>query len=51
MKWNKDAVFVKIADLKHNSDITCLKELTEKDVQRMVKYHSTYLDLIVSLKE
>lgn len=51
MKWNKDAVLVKIADLKHNSDITRLKGLTEKDVQRMVKYHSTYLDLIASLKE
>lgn len=51
LKRCKDAVLVKIADLKHNSDITRLKGLTEKDVQRMIKYHSTYLDLVAYLKE
>lgn len=33
---------VKIADLKDNMDITRLKELTEKDVERLKKYHKAY---------
>lgn len=45
VKGSKDAVRVKIADLKHNSDITRLKGLREKDIERMIKYHTTYVDL------
>ena len=33
---------VKIADLKDNMDITRLNELTEKDIERLKKYHKSY---------
>lgn len=33
---------VKIADLKDNMDITRLKELTKKDIDRLKKYHEAY---------
>lgn len=39
---NKDAVRVKLEDLRDNSDITRLKGLREKDFTRMVKYHKAY---------
>lgn len=42
---NLDAVQVKMADLRHNSDIRRLKGVTEKDVARIVKYHNFYLEL------
>lgn len=42
---NKDAVMVKMADLRHNSDITRLKGVTEKDIKRMEKYAKTYTRL------
>lgn len=44
---NPDAIKVKMADLRHNSDIRRLKnkEITEKDVARIVKYHQFYLEL------
>jgi (p)ppGpp synthase/HD superfamily hydrolase len=42
---NIDAVKVKIADLTHNSDITRLKGLTDKDFERMKKYHAFYTKL------
>ena len=51
IKGHKDAVRVKIADLKHNSDITRLKGLREKDIERMIKYHTTYIDLTEYIKE
>lgn len=35
---NKDCMRVKIEDLKHNLDISRLKEVTTKDVERMNKY-------------
>jgi (p)ppGpp synthase/HD superfamily hydrolase len=37
-----DAVKVKLADLKDNSNITRLKGLTKKDFDRMEKYHRSY---------
>lgn len=40
-----DAVRVKLADLRHNSDIRRLKGVTEKDIKRIAKYHSMYLEL------
>lgn len=40
-----DAVKVKIADLKDNSDITRLKGLSKKDFDRMEKYHKAYIYL------
>jgi (p)ppGpp synthase/HD superfamily hydrolase len=42
---NKDAIKVKMADLRHNSDIRRLKGVTAKDFDRMAKYHQFYLEL------
>lgn len=39
---NNDARRVKIEDLKHNSDITRMKGLREKDFKRLEKYHRAY---------
>lgn len=48
---NKDAVIVKMADLRHNSDIRRLKGITEKDILRTKKYHEFYSQLEQRLKE
>ena len=40
-----DAIRVKLADLRHNSDIRRLKGVTEKDIKRIEKYHKMYLAL------
>lgn len=37
---------VKLADIKDNMDITRLKELTDKDIERLKKYHKAYKILI-----
>lgn len=42
ISYNKDAVKVKLADLRHNSDITRLKGLRKKDFDRLEKYHRAY---------
>lgn len=39
---NKDAVIVKMADLRHNSDIHRMKGLRKKDFERLAKYHRSY---------
>jgi len=39
---NSDGLKVKLADLIDNSDITRLKGITEKDINRMEKYHRAY---------
>lgn len=39
---NDDARRVKMADLKHNSDITRMKGLRKKDFDRLEKYHRAY---------
>lgn len=49
VKSNRDAVRVKIEDLRHNSDIRRLKGVTEKDIARMVRYHEFYLELVAVL--
>ena len=41
-KINPIGCRVKIADLKDNMDITRLNELTEKDIERLKKYHKAY---------
>lgn len=46
---NKDAMLVKMADLKHNSDIRRLKGVTEKDIQRMAKYMQFYTEIQAQL--
>lgn len=48
---NRDAVIVKMADLRHNSDIRRLKGITEKDIRRMERYHQFYLELKERLSE
>lgn len=40
-----DAIRVKRKDLEHNSDITRLKGVKEKDLARMVKYHKAFIQL------
>ena len=42
---NPDAIRVKLADLRHNSDIRRLKGISAKDVARIEKYHKMYLAL------
>ena len=45
VKTNPDAVLVKMADLRHNSDIRRLKGVTQKDVERIERYHRFYMEL------
>jgi hypothetical protein len=40
---NYDAIRVKRKDLQHNSDITRLKGVRQKDLDRMEKYHKAFL--------
>ena len=42
---NEMAREVKLRDLEHNSKITRLKGVTEKDLARAAKYHKSYLFL------
>lgn len=46
---NEDAMKVKMADLRHNTDIRRLKGVTEKDIVRMEKYNRFYLELQAKL--
>lgn len=39
---NKDAIVVKMADLRHNMDIRRLKGVTDKDLERLAKYARSY---------
>lgn len=45
VKANPDAVRVKMADLRHNTDIRRLKGVTDKDLARIEKYHRFYTEL------
>lgn len=47
---SEDAMRVKMADLRHNSDIRRLKGVTEKDLARMAKYHLFYLEIKARLE-
>jgi (p)ppGpp synthase/HD superfamily hydrolase len=42
---NKDAMIVKQADLKHNSDIRRLKGVSEKDIARIGRYMLFYTEI------
>ncbi len=42
---NYDAIRVKRKDLEHNSDITRLKGVGQKDLDRMAKYHRAFVRL------
>ena len=41
-KENSIGRIVKIYDLEDNMDVTRLNELTEKDIERLKKYHRAY---------
>lgn len=45
VKANPDAIKVKMADLRHNTDVRRLKGVTDKDLARMEKYHRFYMEL------
>lgn len=47
---NTDAMLVKMADLRHNSDIRRLKGVTDKDLDRMAKYHRFYMEIQTKLQ-
>jgi hypothetical protein len=36
---------VKMADLRHNTDIRRLKGVSEKDIARMAKYHQFFMEI------
>lgn len=42
---NPDAITVKLSDLQHNMDMTRLNEITDKDIDRLKKYHQYYKKL------
>ena len=42
---NTDAMKVKLCDLRHNTDIRRLKGISQKDIERMAKYHTFYLEI------
>lgn len=46
VKSNPDAIRVKLCDLRHNTDITRLKGVREKDMARMERYFHFYLELM-----
>lgn len=48
---NVDAMKVKLADLRHNTDVRRLKGVSEKDIARMEKYHRFYMEISFRLKE
>ena len=48
---NADAMLVKSADLRHNSDIRRLKGVTEKDIARIAKYMQFYSEIQQVLNE
>lgn len=48
---NVDAMRVKLADLRHNSDPRRLKGVTDKDLARIVKYMQFYAEIQTRLLE
>lgn len=42
---NPDAIKVKMCDLRHNTDIRRLKGVSQKDLDRVAKYHRFFLEL------
>ena len=46
-----DAMKVKMADLRHNTDIRRLKGVTEKDIARIAKYNTFYMEIKAKLEE
>jgi GTP diphosphokinase / guanosine-3',5'-bis(diphosphate) 3'-diphosphatase len=48
---NLDAMLVKLCDLRHNTDIRRLKGVSQKDLDRMVRYQQFYLEIQAKLRE
>jgi (p)ppGpp synthase/HD superfamily hydrolase len=48
---NEDAMRVKICDLRHNTDIRRLKGVTDRDIERVARYHGFYVELMQALGE
>ena len=48
---NKDAMRVKMADLRHNTDVRRLKGVSEKDLARMAKYLQFFSEIKARLEE
>ncbi len=48
---NKDAMLVKAADLRHNSDFRRLKGITDKDIERLGKYQVFYYEIMQELEK
>lgn len=48
---NRDAMLVKKADLRHNSDIRRLKGISDRDIKRTVKYHQFHLEIEAKLRD
>ena len=45
VKTNPIAIAVKLNDLHDNMDMTRLPEITDKDIERLLKYHRAYREL------
>lgn len=50
VKSNIDATLVKMADLRHNSDIRRLRGVSQKDFDRITKYMQFYRELHASIQ-
>lgn len=48
---NRDAMRVKMADLRHNTDVRRLKGVSEKDLARMAKYLQFFSEIKARLEE
>jgi hypothetical protein len=48
---DKNAILIKMSDLRDNSDIMRLKGIREKDYERIGKYHRSFLRLKEALKQ
>ena len=46
---SEDAMRVKLADLRHNTDVRRLKGVSEKDLARMAKYHQFFMEIKAKL--
>lgn len=42
---NRDAMLVKLCDLRHNTDIRRLKGITDKDAARIARYHEFWIEI------
>lgn len=47
---NVDAIRVKLADIKHNTDILRLGKLSDKVFEQLQKYHAAHTKLTIALK-